>query len=150
MDEEVNKKGRPSIYSEEIVDEICEQIATTSQGLNEICKRDGIPSFRTVFNWLNDGKHNDFLQKYTRAREQQADLLADQIITIADDHANDTIINPNSGEPQMNAEWVARCRVQIDARKWKASKLAPKKYSDRVVQDVNLNTEPPLFPENKD
>ena len=74
----------------------------------------------------------EFLERYTCAREAQADLLADQIINIADDHKDDTIINPSTGAPQMNAEWVARCKLQIDARKWKASKLAPKKYGDKV------------------
>jgi len=124
--------ARPTSYTTELGEEICNEIATTSNGLDAICKNDKFPSSTTVYNWLNDESKSEFLEKYTRAREVQADLLADQIISIADNHDNDTIINPNTGAAQINAEWVARCRLQVDARKWKASKLAPKKYGDKV------------------
>jgi hypothetical protein len=124
--------GRPTKYTEALGIKICNEIASTSKGLDSICKNVKYPSSVTVYNWLNDKDKEEFFKRYTCAREAQADLLADQIISIADDHKDDTIINPASGTPQINAEWVARCRLQVDARKWKASKLAPKKYGDKV------------------
>ena len=138
-------KGRPSSYSDKISEKICLLISTTSQGLASICKSEDMPSTTTVYNWLNNDEHSNFLDMYTRAREAQADLLADQIISIADDQSNDTIINESTGAPQMNAEWVARCRLQVDARKWKASKLAPRKYGDRTQHDVTIQKDQPLF-----
>ncbi len=127
---EKNKGGRPTGYTKELGEEICDMLATTSDGLTTICKNEDMPHVSTVHRWLS--KHKEFSDNYARARDAQADLLSDQIISIADDHKDDTIINPNTGVPQMNAEWVARCRLQVDARKWKASKLAPKKYGERV------------------
>lgn len=57
---------------------------------------------------------------YERAREIRADLLADQIIEIADE------------EPD-----AAKARNRIDARKWIASKHYSKRYGDRL--DVNVS-----------
>lgn len=67
-----------------------------------------------------------FSKQYARAREEQADSFADEIIDIADSVA------PEAGE-------VAKAKLQIDARKWKASKMAPKKYGDKVEQQITGN-----------
>lgn len=77
----------------------------------------------------------DFRQQYVRAREDQAELMLDEIIEIADDTSADTITKEdgdgNSYEV-ANTEWINRSRVRIDARKWAMSKLAPKKYGDKL------------------
>lgn len=65
---------------------------------------------------------NVSVRSITRPREQQADLYADEIIEIAD-----------ACEPEAAA--VAKAKARIDARKWLAARLAPKKYGDRL--DVN-------------
>lgn len=80
-----------------------------------------MPDTSTVFRWL--AKHEDFREQYARAREEQAETHADEIIDIADDFADD----PNSR------------RVRIDARKWIASKLKPKKYGDKTDHNVAVN-----------
>ena len=136
-------RGRPTKYTEELANEICELISTTDKGLNAICKELGLCA-KTVFNWIND--NDDFLHKYARAREVQAEYLADQIIEIADDKVNDYKSTEN-GEV-VNSEAIARSRLRVDARKWKASKLAPKKFGDKVdVTSDNkpINTAPPVW-----
>ena len=85
--------------------------------------------------WLQ--RHADFMQQYARAREIQAELLAEEIIEIADDSAGDVIID-DEGREQTNHERVARSRLRVDARKWYASKLAPKRYGDRVQHDQKI------------
>ena len=65
----------------------------------------------------------DFQDQYTRARDKQADYFAEEIIEIAD-----------SAEAESAA--VAKAKLQIDARKWAASKIAPKKYGDKQEIDV--------------
>jgi hypothetical protein len=125
--------GRPSLYSDELADKICERIAMSEEGLHAICKEEGMPSFPTVFNWLNDSEKKYFLDKYMRAREAQADLLSDQIIDIAD-----TCVigiktkETKDGIMEETGDMVDRSRLRVDARKWKASKLAPKKYGDSL------------------
>lgn len=126
-----NKTGRPSKYSEEIADKICELISTTSRGLNDICKELKVHPV-TVYRWVEDIEA--FRNKYTRAREAQADLLADEIISIADDGSRDTKTIKKGGEliEVEDTEWTNRSKLRVEARKWIASKLKPKKYGDKL------------------
>ena len=77
------------------------------------------------------------LQDYARARELQADFIADQIIDISNDKTGDTMIIYKDGEPieVEDKEFVSRSKLKIDARKWIASKLKPKKYGDKLEVD---------------
>jgi hypothetical protein len=109
------RTGRPSSYTDEIADAICEEIIEGG-ALYRICEREGYPSENTVYRWIEE--RPDFREKYMRARELQQDREADKIVVIADETDD-----PN------------KARLQIDARKWRASKLAPKKYGDRL--DLN-------------
>jgi len=108
--------ARPSKFTAEIGDAICERIAD-GESLRSICREDGAPDKATVFRWL--GEHEAFRDQYARAREAQADSYADDIADIADDKA----LDPNDK------------RVRIDARKWLAGKLRPKRYGEKIVQE---------------
>jgi hypothetical protein len=55
------------------------------------------------------------------------------MLEIADDGRNDTYEDEN-GHQHVNTDHIQRSRLRIDARKWLASKMAPKKYGDRVEQ----------------
>jgi len=79
--------------------------------------------------WLD--AHQDFRDKYARARADQADFLAEEIIQIADDGLNDTYTDEDGNE-KTNVDVIARSRLRVDSRKWYASKLLPKKYGDRT------------------
>jgi hypothetical protein len=125
------KPGRPSIYTPEIVDAICDAIAK-GEGVATICARAGMPAEKTVYLWLDDPSKAEFLQRYMRAREAQADLLAEQILQIADDGTNDTQ-KDEDGKVRVDQDVIARSRLRVDARKWLAGKLAPKKYGDKLA-----------------
>jgi hypothetical protein len=123
--------GRPTDYSDDIVDAICERLAD-GESLRSICDAEGMPHKATVFRWLR--AHEEFRDRYARARETQAETLADEIIDIADDGHNDWM-KRNFGEDERwveNGEAIRRSALRIDARKWVAAKLLPKKYGDRV------------------
>ena len=123
--------ARPSIYSLDLIDRICERLAG-GESLVAICEDDEMPARSTVFKWLDENK--EFSDRYVRAREAQADLLAEEIIKISDDGLNDTYeIEP--GVRGVNHDVIARSRLRVDARKWMASKLAPKKYGDKVTNE---------------
>lgn len=125
------KAGRPTKYTEELGIEICEKIATSSKGLHRLCKEnDSFPSVPTIMRWLLDGKHQSFCNQYTRAREEQAEFMAEEMLDIADDSSRDTI-HTEEGDYQ-NVEFINRSRLRVDTRKWLASKLKPKKYGDKV------------------
>lgn len=124
--------GRPTDYTEDLALSICEQIAE-GKSLRSICAQEDMPAKSTVFKWLTI--HQEFADHYAHARDAQADALADEIIDIADDSALDTIVDPETGRETTNAEIVARSRLRVDARKWVAAKLKPKKYGDRTTTE---------------
>lgn len=123
-----NDGGRPTLYSQELSDEICAHIAD-GLSVRKICAMEGMPNMVTIFNWL--AKHDEFVKQYTHAREIQAESHADGMVDLADEPPERTAtgsIDPAS---------VNDKRLRIDTRKWIASKLLPKKYGDRQTIDLN-------------
>jgi hypothetical protein len=126
--------GRPSDYSDEMVGLICARLAD-GESLRKICESADMPDKATVFRWLADESKVGFRDQYVRAREAQADKLAEEILEIADDGRNDTY-QTDDGEA-VNHDVIARSRLRVDARKWLASKMAPKKYGDKVQAEIS-------------
>lgn len=122
--------GRPSIYSDELANQICTIIATSSKSLKKICEPDEMPNVSTVLKWLNTNE--SFLHQYTRAKEEQADLLVDEMIEIADDGSQDLDGFNDYGKPMENKEFVNRSKLKVETRKWIASKLKPKRYGEKL------------------
>ena len=121
--------GRPSLYSDALAAEICERLAT-GESLNAICKDPHMPTRQAVHEWIAANRAG-FGDKYARARAVQADHYADEIIEIVDTETDPV---------------RARVRMDMDGRKWVASKLAPKKYGDKLETEnrTTLNTADPL------
>lgn len=112
--------GRPSSYTDEIAERLCDEIAK-GRSVVSVCDEEWAPSRQTVSDWLNGrGAPPEFSVNYARAREWQADRFASEVISIADDNKDDA----NSR------------RVRVDARKWAAGKIMPKKYGDRASIDL--------------
>lgn len=133
--------ARPTSYSPELAAEICERIAL-GESLRAICREDGTPNQATVYRWLDQDEA--FREQYARARAKQADTMAEEIVEIADETWNDTQVTEHGEKP--NSEWIARSRLRVDARKWLMSKLAPKKYGEKLDvttdgQSLNLTAE---------
>lgn len=128
------RTGRPSIYSEELVDEICERIAN-GQSVRELCRDDAMPGMSTLFRWL--AANESFRERYARAKEAQVEYLAEELLEIADDGSNDWMLRKNGEDATetVNHEHITRSKVRIDTRKWLLAKLAPKKYGDRLGVD---------------
>lgn len=131
------KDGRPTLYSAELGLEICVRLAE-GESIRSICRDDSMPCRTTVFNWLLDPKRKEFLNQYESAREMQAETLADEITDIADNSTNDYMFRMGGDDNKevANPENIQRSRLRIDARKWIASKLKPKKYGDKIQQEL--------------
>lgn len=123
-------------YSDELFDAICNTIATSNKGLKHICNDLGVSTV-TFYKWLQEDENNPekpLINKYARAREMQADYLADEMIEIADDGTNDTLVieTPSGSKEIENKEWTNRSKLRVETRKWIAMKLKPKKYGDKL------------------
>lgn len=130
-------RGRPTSYNKEVATEICARIAE-GESLRSICEDEHLPNRRTVNQWLIEGTYEDFNLQYARAREAQADFMADDIVDIADDARNDWMERKGKDDVgyELNGENIQRSRLRVDARKWKAGKLAPKKYGDKTTTEL--------------
>lgn len=120
---------RHSEFTQEVADEICERLAD-GESLRSICSDEHMPNKATVFRWL--ASNHLFSDQYVRAREVQADALFDDVLSIADDGRNDWMKEHGKDDAGwvMNGENIRRAQIRIDARKWMAGKLRPKKYGE--------------------
>lgn len=128
---ETNNIGRPTVYTKELADTICEKIAL-GDSMRTVCKADGMPAMSTIFRWLRDDK--DFQEQYARACEERTEAFSEDILDIADDGTNDWMeINRNGHESwELNGEALQRSKLRVDTRKWIMSKMKPKKYGDKL------------------
>ncbi|MBA0395679.1 terminase small subunit protein [Stenotrophomonas maltophilia] len=127
--------ARPSKYSQQLADAICD-LLVDGKSLRTICSTAKMPSRSTVIRWL--AENEVFRNHYARARELQADTLAEEILDIADKAVlGERLKKDGKGKvlERQTGDMVERSKLMIDARKWYAGKLQPKKYGERVALD---------------
>lgn len=126
----------PPSYSPDLAKRILDRIAQ-GEALMAICRDEpGAPSEMTVRRWAIDDV-NGFASEYARARDQGVDALVDQTVTIADESGFDVVIG-DDGTVRVDGDVINRAKLRVDTRKWYASKLAPKKYGDRLQVDATV------------
>lgn len=131
--EKKNKGGRPLEYTQEMGDYICELVSSTGYGLLKLTKLyPELPDKMTINRWRH--RVPEFRSQYALAKLEQADILAEECLEIADDDTFDVKINPETGDEYCNTEFIARARLRVDTRKWLASKLLPKQYGQQAEE----------------
>lgn len=121
-----NKGGRPSDYTEELADDICELVAEGSN-LHKIGNMKDYPSRNTLYLWLKDNEV--FYDKYTRAREGRADWRASKIDELKAGLMDKTID-------------YSQARILFDIERWQAGKENPRVYSDKQIHTGPSGDEP--------
>lgn len=124
--------ARPSEYSPEVVDAICDRMVN-GQGLLKICADEGMPGRVTVYRWL--ASNPEFRRRFAEAREALMDFYAEQILSIAFDESGDVILDQGKDgktSAVANHAKVQRDRLKVDSLKWTASRLFPKRYGDKM------------------
>ena len=116
--------ARPTKYSEKLEDRMLEEIASGRSVISLCREEDWTPNADTWYRWMY--KIDGLSDRYTRAKAISSEFHADQILAIADEADNQTF-------------QVAR--LQIDARKWVASKLVPNKYGEKSQIDHTSSDE---------
>jgi len=110
------KVGRPSKYTKALARKICDRIAN-GESLVMICESKAMPSRTTVMTWLRENVDDYFRTEYARARQNQGDYMDHLILKTA---------------YECTAETAQADRIKIGAYQWRASKLEPKKYGDKI------------------
>lgn len=117
--------GRPSIYTQELADKICEQLSR-GISLRTVCLAEEMPDAATIFRWFRTNE--EFCKQYARAKEESADAMAEEILDLSDG-AIDII---KKGAEKKSSALGQAVRLQVDTRKWIMSKMKPKKYGDKL------------------
>ncbi|WP_289366098.1 ubiquitin carboxyl-hydrolase [Pantoea stewartii] len=115
------KTGRPSDYLPEVAADICSLLAD-GESLRKVCERPRMPNKATVFRWL--AQHDEFRDQYAKATETRADAIFEEMFDIADSVVEE-------------AAAVGKARLRIDTRKWALARMNPKKYGDKVSQEID-------------
>lgn len=124
--------GRPTDYTDELADKICDAIATTQIGLTRLCEsRDDLPAPTTAKRWLY--QLPQFRSKYEQAKLIQTNLLAEELADIAKE--SDYYID-DKGNKRIDPPSTAVTRNRLDAMKWTAARLLPKKWGDHTKEDL--------------
>jgi hypothetical protein len=116
---EPGKPGRPSTFSQEIADRICD-LMVDGKDMQEICKMDDMPSRATVLRWQN--QHPEFDAQCVRAREALAEFELQKLKELAD----------NCTEKNVNST-----RVKLNHFQWRVMKIAPRVYGERTRTEVS-------------
>lgn len=138
------EKPAPHAYDMSVAaDAVLEGIAEGGS-LREVCGKPGLPSVTTFMRWLADERNENLRERYARARELQAEYMAEDILSIADEectmvkadkHGTQDDDGQGNTEVVFDSTAVQRNRLRVDTRKWLLSKLAPKKYGDKVLNE---------------
>lgn len=84
--------------------------------MRTVCLDDDMPSMNTIWRWLRE--NDKFKERYTAAKQESADAMIEDILSIADQ--------------DDDSESTNRSRLRVDTRKWIAAKLRPEKYSEKL------------------
>jgi len=115
-----NLGGRPTIFTQEIAEEICVRIAG-GESLHSICRDEHLPHRSTVLLWVVNDREGFFYQ-YALAREAAGYAHADNVVEVAE-MARREEINPKCASPA------------IQGYQWAAERMAPKKHSPKQIVD---------------
>jgi len=119
-------RGHQTCYSDQLAIEVCERISL-GESLASVCRDPKMPASSSVLEWVRQDRAG-FAAHYARARELQAERMADELVAMADS------VLGQPGHPADHAD-VQAMRLAIDTRKWVLSKLLPKRYGDRLGVD---------------
>lgn len=87
------------------------------------CQVAGVPH-STFIGWVNVDP--ELADRYTRAREDLIERMAQEVLELSDVDVG--------LQPDGKKDWAAvqKHKLQVDTRKWLLSKLAPKKFGDKL------------------
>lgn len=159
--------GRPTKYSEELADAICE-LVVRGMSMRKICELDAMPVEDTVYSWL--AKYPYFSEKYTEAVQHRTNKYLEECVDLADNMPDGIMFLGLDGrlferwevmgltpkervEAQLipvglSTELVNKRKLQIETRIKAAARMHPRKYGDKLqtenkTEQVNLNANLP-------
>lgn len=109
------------------------EMMQSGKSLRNSCDAHGVSSGAFML-WVSEDRN--LAEQYKAAREAMIDKIADDTVALSE-------VDPERGpDGKVDSGWVSNQRLKIDTRKWLLSKLAPKKYGDKI--EVSGDADNPL------
>lgn len=141
------KKKKKQRVATKLFEEICQRIAE-GEALCNICEQgDHLPSWRTFLRYVREDE--DAYTRYREARQIQAEVMRDQIISIVE--------RPLPDDPKLAMAEVQRRRLEVDAKDKHIRQMQPAGIRDKK-QDADQSggelilrwgNEPPVIEKNE-
>lgn len=122
--------GRPTLYSQELADEICHELAL-GKSMRAVCREESMPDLSTVFRWLRTNQ--EFCSQYASATEERTEAQNEDLLELGDEAINLAQIV----DPKASGAVVQGVKLKADNLKWVMSKMKPKKYGDKIDMTTN-------------
>jgi hypothetical protein len=124
-------EGAPTTYDPIIAKKMCEQLADGIP-LREICRQDGYPLWRVVYDWMY--RDPELVTAIAYARDIGWDAIAEDCFRIADTPLLGEIVTDDGEKVTIRKEdMLGHRKLQVETRLKLLAKFNPKKYGDRVV-----------------
>lgn len=111
------------------IDQIIERISN-GEPLRQICRNEGMPSWRTVYDWLDADK--EFATRFAHARELGEEAISQECFAIADDGRSDMYLD-GDGRERFDTEHIQRSKLRIETRLKLLAKWNPKKWGEKLA-----------------
>ena len=102
--------------------------------MRSVSRDPDMPVMSTMFKWIRE--HEEFSNQYAKAKTESADALVEDMLHIADNEATQELTIDGNKVTVKDGASVAHARLRVDTRKWAASKLKPKKYGEKIQQEI--------------
>jgi hypothetical protein len=123
-------------YTAKIATKILERIAA-GESLRNICKEPGMPSFRSVLSWAGENK-DGFRDKYAFAMDIRAQWIHEEMLEIADNIEPGKRVKKNAKGTEVTiGDMVERSKLRVDTRKWILARMSPKRYGEKITQEIS-------------
>jgi hypothetical protein len=123
-----------STYTEELAEQILDRLSD-GEPLAQICRDEGMPGLRTVYDWRDADEA--FAARFARAREAGFDMIAMDVLHIADDNSKDTRFVGGTGDEEgreaPDHDWISRSKLRAEMRLKLLAKWDPKRYGDKQL-----------------
>jgi len=120
-------RGRPSKWTQEIEDEICERLSR-GEPLRAICRLEGFPEWVTVYNWMES--REGFSERVALARENGVEAIAQDTLAMID--AEPRYIEDAKGGTRIDAGYVQWLKLRTEQRMKLLACWSPNRYGNRV------------------
>ena len=125
--EAAKKRGRPSKWTQEIEDEICERLSR-GEPLRAICRTEGFPEWNTVYGWME--RSESFSERVARAREHGVEAIAQDTLAMID--APPQLVVDNNGVSRIDPAYVQWTKLRTEQRMKLLACWSPNRYGNRV------------------